>query len=79
MTIMTLPDHSAVVAEIRLLFGPDIDDQTIEVTVCVALDDLSPLVSPDHLLDAARRLAMVRLDALALRRPATRAGSHRLS
>ena len=81
MTFMTLPDHAAPVAEIRLFFGPEIDDETIEITVREALDDLRALVSPDQLLDAARRLAMVRLDTLARspRRPAPQPAGRRSS
>ena len=64
MTTMTLPEHATVAAEIRLFFGPEIEDDTIEFAMRLALDDLRTLVAPDQLLEAARRLAMVRLDAL---------------
>jgi hypothetical protein len=65
MTTATHPEHAAVTAEIRLFFGPEIGDDEIEFALRLALDDLRVLVAPDHLLEAARRLAMVRLDSAA--------------
>ncbi|HEY2296666.1 MAG TPA: hypothetical protein VGH43_02970 [Jatrophihabitans sp.] len=65
MTTATYPEHATVTAEIRLFFGPEIEDDEIEFAVRLALEDLRVLVAPDHLLESARRLAMVRLDSAA--------------
>ena len=61
----TLPDHTGVVADLRLLFGPEIEDIEIERALHRAMDDLRSSFPPSELLPHAKRLAEVQLDALA--------------
>ena len=61
----TLPDHSGVIADLRLLFGPEIEDIEIERALHRAMDDLRSSYPPSELLEHAKRLAEIQLDALA--------------
>jgi hypothetical protein len=59
----TLPDHTNVIADLRLLFGPEIEDIEIERALHRAMDDLRSTYPPSELLDHAKRLAEIQLDA----------------
>jgi len=59
----TLPDHTNVIADLRLLFGPEIEDIEIERALHRAMDDLRSSFPPSELLDHAKRLAEIQLDA----------------
>lgn len=61
----TLPDHAGVVADLRLLFGPEIEDFEIERALHRAMDDLRLSYPPSELLEHAKRLAEIQLDAQA--------------
>ncbi len=63
----TMPGRVDVLADLRLLFGPELDDRQIERTLDSAIGDLQTIGTADRLLDEAGRLAQLRLDAQARR------------
>jgi hypothetical protein len=65
MRTVLAPRNATITDEIRLLFGPEIDDYQIECAVQDALDDLRGSVSPGSLAEMSMRLAVVRLDRVA--------------
>jgi hypothetical protein len=71
-TTRTMPGRVGVLADLRLLFGPEIDEDEIEHALELAICDLQAIVTTDRLLDEAGRLAQLRLDALAQRDVRTR-------
>lgn len=68
----TTPGSGGVLADLRLLFGPEIDDDEIERALERAIRDLQALGTAERLLDDAGRLAQLRLDAQARRYVRTR-------
>lgn len=68
----TMPGRIGVLADLRLFFGPELDDRDIERALDSAIGDLQVIGTVDPLLDEAGRLAQLRLDAKARRYAHTR-------